>query len=216
MFYFEWISSQVSRHWPLEEAEFGWKETPKCSKFNVWSASQVSAGHNQPVHGTGWRGEEQEFILKNAVLRIWLKGNTFIAHRAHATHTQFFQGGLIALIILSSGPTSFHVLMHIRPLEALNQCCSSLWASQVSTSPAFSHTLLLYQEKNVWQNSLSFLSSTLPRVRWLDDSKNEVVPVLDHAHCLTNACIVVAQWLLMLSGIPTATNTTGRRHWPTH
>lgn len=117
----------------------------------------VKAGHNQPVHGTGWRGEEQEFILKNAVVRIWLKGNTFIAHRAHATHAQFFQGGLIALIILSSGPPSFHVLMHIRPLEALNQCCSSLWASQVSTSPAFSHTLFLYQEKECLTKQSVFL-----------------------------------------------------------
>lgn len=185
---------------------------PRKFLLSFW----VKAGRNQPVHSTGWRSEEQEFILKNAVVRIWLKGNTFISHGAHATHTQFFQGGLIAWL---SFPVGRHLFMF--------SCTSDHWRLLISVAPHFEppksapllHFLILYsstRKKNVWQNSLSFLSSTLPRVRWLDDSKNEVVPVLDHAHCLTNACIVVAQWLLMLSGIPTATNTTGRRHWPTH
>lgn len=87
-------------------------------------SSWVRAGHNQPVHGTGWRGEEQEFILKKAVGHIWFKGNTFIAHRAHATHAQVFQGGLIAWL---SFPVGRHLFMF--------SCTAGHWRLLISVAP---------------------------------------------------------------------------------
>lgn len=106
----------------LQNAASLMSRVPRKFLLSFW----VKAGHNQPVHGTGWRGEEQEFILKNAVVRIWLKGNTFIAHRAHATHAQFFQGVLIAWL---SFPVGRHLFMF--------SCTSGHWRLLISVAPRF-------------------------------------------------------------------------------